>query len=114
MVDGIFGLFALGCGLYCLYGYYMVKFKNEINRTILLPKDVDVKKCRDYRGYCKEAQFPLLLLGVMTSLYGAVDLFNTYVGGADQLFMVMLVLMVVTLVIYVIQVRKINRKYFGV
>ncbi len=30
-MDSIFGLFGIGCGLYCLYGYYLLKFKGEIS-----------------------------------------------------------------------------------
>lgn len=50
----------------------------------------------------------------VTSLYGASDLYNTYVGGADALFLVMLVLMLVMLAVYVVLVRKCNQKYFGI
>lgn len=112
-MESIFGLFGVGCGLYCLYGYYLLKFKGEICSTILLPKDVSPKKCKDFRGYCNEAQWPLLILGVIATLYGAVDLYNVYVGGMDTLFLVMMALLFVALVFYVIRIRKINQKYFG-
>lgn len=113
-MNGIFGIFALGCGIYCLYGYYMLKFKKEINKSILLPKDVDVKKCKDLEGYCREAQYPILILGVVTVLYGASDIYNGYVGGADTFFFVMLVLLFAALVLFVVLIRKCNKKYFGV
>lgn len=112
-LDGLLGLFALGCGLYCLYGVYMLRFKNEINRSVLLPKDVNVKKCKDVKGYCKEAQPPLLLLGIVTTVYGGIDLYNTYVGGADKLFIIMLILLIPALIIYAVMIKKINEKYFG-
>lgn len=114
MIDGIFGIIALGCGVYCLYGYYMLKTRHEIKNSILLPKDVNVKKCKDLEGYCREAGKPLLALGIVTSLYGFSDLYNTYVGGADIVFLVMMALMFIMLVIFVIQVRKYNKKYFGI
>lgn len=107
-----FGVFAAGCGIYCLYGYYMVRVKKEITKTILLPKDVDASKCRDIEGYCKEAQLPLLILGIVTTLYGIVDLYNAYAGGADKLFVVMLVLLFAALVAFVILVNRCNKKYF--
>lgn len=114
MMDGIFGIIALGCGLYCLYAWYMLAFRKEIKQSILLPKDVNVKKCKDVEGYCREASKPLLGLGIVTSLYGASDLYNTYVGGADVIFLVFLVLMLVMLVVYVVLVRRCNQKYFGI
>lgn len=112
-MDAIFGLFGLGCGLYALYGYYMMKFKNEINGSLLLPKGVDVRNCKDYKGYCREAQKPLLLLGIVVTICGAVDLFNIYVGGLDQLFLAMMAAVFVVIVIYVSSLKKINKKYFG-
>lgn len=113
-MEGIFGFFGIGCGLYCLYGFYLLKFKGEISTSILLPKDVNPKKCKDFVGYSREVQIPLLALGIVATLYGAVDLYNVYVGGADTLFLVMMALLLVTLVAYVILVRKCNRKYFGI
>ncbi|HIW83235.1 MAG TPA: hypothetical protein H9873_02795 [Candidatus Dorea gallistercoris] len=113
-MEGLFGIVGIGCGLYCLYGYYLLKFKGEISSSILLPKDVNPKKCKDFRGYCQEAQWPLLILGIIATLYGAVDLYNVYVGGVDLLFLIMMGLLFVALVIYVILIRKINRKYFGI
>ena len=113
-MEGLFGIVGIGCGLYCLYGYYLLKFKGEISSSFLLPKDVNPKKCKDFRGYCQEAQWPLLILGIIATLYGAVDLYNVYVGGVDLLFLIMMGLLFVALVIYVILIRKINRKYFGI
>ena len=54
-MESIFGLFGLGCGLYCLYGYYLLKFKGEICSSILLPKDVNPKKCKDFPTLEEEA-----------------------------------------------------------
>ncbi|QDW73696.1 hypothetical protein FND36_06395 [Lachnospiraceae bacterium KGMB03038] len=113
-MEGLFGIVGVGCGLYCLYGYYLLKFKGEISTSILLPKDVNPKKCKDFKGYCKEVQWPLLILGIIATLYGAVDLYNVYIGGADQLFLIMMILLFAALVIYVIMIRKINQKYFGI
>ena len=76
MFEGIFGFIGLACGIYCLYGFFMLKYKKIINRTILLPKGVDAGKCKDLEGYSREASLPLLLLGIIVTVYGAVDLYN--------------------------------------
>ena len=112
MINGLFGIFVVGCGIYCLYGYYMLKFKHEVNRTIVLSKDVNIKKCKDYAAYCKELEIPLLLLGIAVTLYGGVDLYNTYVGGADTLFMIVFAVFLIVLIYYLVTIRKCNRKYF--
>ncbi len=111
-IDVLLGLFALGCGLYCFYAFYMLKFKHEINETILLPKGGNAKECKDYKGYCREAQTPLLLLSVVVTLYGGIDLYNTFVGGIDPLFLMMMLVLLPTLIIYAVMIKKLNEKYF--
>lgn len=111
-MDAIFGIFSLGCGLYALYSYYLLKFKKEINGSMLLPKGVDVRNCKDIKGYCVDAQKPLLPLGIVVTLCGAVDLFNTYFGGVDVLFFFMMGAVLVVVVFYSIRIKKINQKYF--
>lgn len=113
-MDAIFGLFALGCGLYCLYAYYLLKVKKKINDSILLPKGTNIKKCKDLEGYCKVAGRPLLALGLVTTLYGAVDLYNTYIGDVQILFSILLVLLVITVVVFAILIRRYNREYFDI
>lgn len=111
-INGILGLLALACGLYCLYACYLLKVKREICTSVLLSKDMNVKNCKDLKGYCEEAVKPLLLLGIVITLYGGVDVFNTYVGGADVLFLIMLIILLPTLILYAVMIKKINKKYF--
>ncbi|MGN1165193.1 MAG: hypothetical protein ACI4S2_02035 [Lachnospiraceae bacterium] len=108
----LFGVISIGCGLYCLYAYYLLKFKGEITESLLLPKGVDVKKCKDYRGYCAEAQKPVLMLAIATLIYGSVDLYCYYIGGANMVVMIMIAVVLVVLVVYSVWTRKINMKYF--
>lgn len=112
-MEMFFGLFAVGCGIYCLYGYYIARFKKQAAGKILLPRDVDVKNCKDLEGYCRETSRPLLVLGVVTTLYGASDIYNTKAGGAGTLFLIMMSALFITLTAFVVKVRKINKKYFG-
>lgn len=114
-LDGIFGLIGVGCGIYCLYGYYMLKFKGEIIQSLFLPKNTNMKKCSDFKGYSSEAQLPALVLGIIVLVYGAVDLYNTYVQGvAAGLLVVMIVLVFVALTFFSVRIKKINKKYFDI
>ena len=110
----IIGLITLGCGLYCLYGAYMMRFKGQITHTILLPKNVDLRKCKDLEGYRREMQIPLFLLGITVTIYSFVDLYNTSVGGADLLFGIMFILSAVAVVYFIVRSRACNKKYFGI
>lgn len=112
-LDGIFGLIGVGCGLYCLYGYYMLRFKGEIIQSLFLPKDANMRKCKDLGGYCREAQAPTLVLGVIVLAYGALDLYNTYVRRVGALpLAVMIVLVFAALCFFAVRVKKLNKKYF--
>lgn len=114
-LDGIFGLIGVGCGLYCLYGYYMLRFKGEIIQTLFLPKNTNMKKCRDFKGYSSEAQLPALVLGIIVLAYGAVDLYNTYVHGVTaELLVVMIILVFAALIFFSLKIKKINKKYFDI
>lgn len=113
-LDGIFGLIGVGCGFYCLYGYYMLKFKGKIIPSLFLPKDTNMKKCKDYMGYCSEAQAPTLILGVVVLVYGAVDLYNMYVRDTGSLLGGMIVLVFAALFFFAVRIKKINKKYFDI
>lgn len=111
-MNGIFGIFGLGFGLYCLYAYCQLRFKKEINQTILLPKDARMKKCKDLDAYCKAVGAPLLFLGVIVTLYGIIDLYGFYKGQMGILFWIMFALVWVALFWFMATLRKMNKKYF--
>ena len=113
--DGIFGIFGVGCGIYCLYGYYMLKVRGEILQSLFLPKDADLNRCKDLKGYCNEAQMPALVLGIIVLIYGAVDLYNTYIHGVTVLLLAATIISVfAALVFFCLRVKKINKKYFDI
>lgn len=114
-LDGIFGIFGVGCGIYCLYGYYMLKVKGEITQSLFLPKNVNMYKCKDLQGYCKEAQMPALILGVIVLIYGAVELYNTYIHEVSGAVLAgMIILVFAALIFFCLRIKKINKKYFGI
>ena len=94
-MEGIFGIIGIGAGLYSLYAWFQLKFKGIINTSILVPKDTNIKKCKDKEAYRAAAGPKLLVLAVVLILYGAEDLYNTYVQSTGKLFWVMLVLVLV-------------------
>ena len=88
-MEGIFGIIGIGAGLYSLYAWFQLKFKGIINTSILVPKDTNIKKCKDKEAYRAAAGPKLLVLAVVLILYGAEDLYNTYVQSTGKLFWVM-------------------------
>ena len=84
-MEGIFGIIGIGAGLYSLYAWFQLKFKGIINTSILVPKDTNIKKCKDKEAYRAAAGPKLLVLAVVLILYGAEDLYNTYVQSTGKL-----------------------------
>lgn len=110
----VIGIITLACGLYCLYGAILMRFKRKIKQSLVMVKAVDLKTCKDLEGYCKEAQVPLFVLGAIVTLYSLVDLCNTQFGGLGILYWIMLALALLSLVWYTKKIREINKKYFGI
>lgn len=91
-------LFA-GAGIYALYAYFLLKTKGEITTSILMNKDVDIRKCKDIEGYKRFVMPKILIFGIACLIYGAVGLFNSYVSpvplpvylGAMGVFFIILI-----------------------
>ena len=107
-MEGIFGIIGIGAGLYSLYAWFQLKFKGIINTSILVPKDMNIKKCKDKEAYRAAAGPKLLVLAVVLILYGAEDLYNTYVQSTGKLFWVMLVLVLAVLVWFAWTVKELH------
>ncbi len=113
-MTNVIGIITLVCGLYCLYGAGLMRFKRRIKQSLVMVKEVDLKTCADVEGYCKEAQVPLFILGAVVTLYSLVDLYNTQFGGLTFVYWILLAFAVVSLIWYTKKIREINKKYFGI
>ncbi len=113
-MTNIIGIITLVCGLYCLYGAGLMRFKGEVKESLVMAKKVDLKTCMDLKGYCREAQVPLFVLGAVVTFYSLVDIYNTQYGGLAMLYWILLALAAVSLIWYTKKIREINKKYFGI
>ncbi len=113
-LNELFAVLSVIFSCYFMYAYYMAKYKNEIAESLLLPKGVDVNKCKDIKGYCREVQLPVLVLGIITLIYGAMGMYHAFVRNVDTLLLIMVGVVLVALVIYCVYIKKINKKYFNI
>ena len=101
-MDSIWGLIALACGLYCMAGYWKMIKKGEIFQSVLLPKEVNLKKCKDTKAYIKEAAPKVMILGIVVTLWDNMAIFwGTFV------------IVMVVLVWFGITTGKLRKKYFS-
>ena len=99
-------LFA-GAGLYALYAYYLLKTKGEITTSILMSKDVDIRKCKDIEGYKVFVSPKILIFGAAALLYGILGLVNSYVSPVPGvLYTAAMVLFFVILIWFAFQTKK--------
>ncbi len=101
------------CGLYILYAAITMRAGGEI-QSVLMSKNLDVKKCKDLEGY-KRYLFPrALVMGVVTVLFGAAGMVNAYVMELGMIYSGLLVLVLAVLVWYFVDYRRGIQRFWGV
>lgn len=94
------------CGVYVAYAAILLKVKGEIKESVLLSKNLDIKKCKDLEGY-KKYLFPrALAIGICTALFGVAGLINANVVSLGNIYFVLLALVVLVLIWYFITYRR--------
>jgi len=68
----------VGAGLYMIFSWYVLKTKGEIKTDLVLPKDVNLKKCKDIEAYKAFIAPKMIVMGICCLLYGILGLVNTY------------------------------------
>ena len=61
IVDGMVML----CGIYVVYLYIVMVTTGKLTQNVLMPKDINIKKCKDVRGFIKYMGWKQLLFGVI-------------------------------------------------
>ena len=111
-MDTIFGAFALGIGIYCLYACVMMKRTGVINKIILLSNDMQNQQCKDTKAYINEVIPKVLILGVGAIIYGSIDLINTHIYSFGKLFFAFMGLFLVLIIWIGVLLMKVRKKYF--
>ena len=103
----------LGCGLYILYLYVDMIRSRKLKPSMFFPKGLDLKKCKDVEGFIRHTSKMQLGLGIVTSLCGAVGLFQDYTQMIGPMaYLVLIGIFVVFLLRYSIFMRKAVEKFW--
>lgn len=111
-MGGLFGVIGIVCGIYIFYAWFQMKQTGEINKTILLPKSVNPKKCKNKDAYIKAVSPKLLILGAAAVFYGAVDLCCGYMTVPVGLFWAAIIVFLAALIWFAVSISKLNKTYF--
>ena len=102
-----------GCGLYILYGYFLMVKKNELKEGILLPANMEQKKCKDLEAYKRYIGPRTLFLGISALISGGAGLYEDYLGKLPQaVYLGSLILFFAALVFFMVSVRKAVKNYW--
>lgn len=99
-------------GVYILYNFYLLKFKGEIKETLLLPKDVQVKKCKDKAGYINEMAPKVLVLGIVVTICGFLGMLQTQKQLLGNWYLLVMAVFLAAIVWFVVASKKAVTKYW--
>ena len=110
-------LIFLGCGLYCLYGWYKMKTDGEINEVLLLGKHANVGKCKDKKAYLSKVMPAVLIFGIVTTIYGGVDALNAFVLDGNLTVNVidniLMGIFAITFIWYIVYTSRLRKQFFN-
>lgn len=111
--DLIWGIVGTVCGIYCIVGWYRMVKKGIICTTVLLPKDINVRKCKNQEEYRKKAAPKLLVLGIALQIVGIFDFVTTYTETRTNLGVwISLGILLIVLVWFMITTSRLRKEYF--
>lgn len=105
-------LLILACGIYALYGAWVLKNEGRIIKTFLVFKDTDVNSCKDLQSYANLMSPKLGTLGAVMVVYGVISMLNAYVVDIHTLYVAIMIIFVLVLIWYGMEVKKAMNKYF--
>ena len=102
----------VGAGVYLLFAWYLLQFRNEIREGVLVQQGW-AKKCKDIEGYKKYVGPKLLIFALCALASGGIGLYSDYVRPVNSvLYMGLTVFFVVVLVIFVRYIKKAQDMFF--
>lgn len=109
----IMDLIFAGAGIYVLYAYVLLKTKGEITTSILMSKDVNIRKCKDIEGYKRFVMPKILVFGIITVFHGVLGLVNSYVVPVPEaVYGVSMAVFFIILIWYATQTKKAIRLFW--
>lgn len=107
-----FGYITLFFGLYCLYSYYKARIKRDLDGFVLLPKDVDGNKMPNKDEFIRRTSTPLLVLALIITISGIIDIYSTATGRFEDLNMILYFVTVAALIWFFLLWRKWQKEFF--
>lgn len=105
-------LIILISGIYVLYAFYLLKFKGEIKESLLLPKGLSAKNCKDKAAYIAEVSPKLLLFGIAITICGALGIAEDQWQFLGNYYLIVMAVFLAIIVWFGIVISKAAKKYW--
>lgn len=103
----------VGCGGYLLYTWWLLMFRGEIRKGVLIPDGAEVR-CRDLEGYKKFIGWKLLLFAASCLVCGILGLINDYVTVlSSYVYLVLTAVFMAVLIWFTRNAKKAEKIYFS-
>lgn len=104
----------VACGVYVIYLCLEMKTTGKIKQNMLMPKGLDVMRCKDVQGYIQAIAMKQLVLGVLAFGCGILGLLQDFgVGFVNSaIYLSFLLVFAVYVVWYTIYMKKVIRKFW--
>lgn len=111
---GLMDLIIVGGGIYVIYQYIVMVTSRRLTNSMLLPKEIDPKKCKDTEGYINYIGIKQLAFGIAATVCGGIGLLQSYTDkiGASAYFVGM-ILFVCVAVWYSVSIKKAMKEFWG-
>ena len=108
----IVDIIMLAAGLYLMYAWYLLHFKNVIREGVLVQAGM-AKKCKDPEGYRKYMSPRLLVFALCAVASGAIGLYSDFVKPVNSiLYLGFMVVFFTVLILFVRYIKKAQDLYF--
>ncbi len=103
----------LACGIYMIYQYIMLLRTRVLRQNMLMPKDLQVNKCKDVEGYIQVMGPKMLVFGIAAIVTGGLDMFQDAFGVYGSILsLIVMVVFVVLCFWYGFASRKAIRRFW--
>ena len=110
---GLMDVLILASGAYILYAWYLLAFKNEAKEGVIIPKDVNIKKCRDFEAFKRYLAPRTLVFGLAAVASGGIGLYQDYVRPIPSvIYWVLYRVFFAAVVWYILAAKKAMKEYF--
>lgn len=114
--DALFALFdgiMFAVGLYCLYSWWLMRFKGEIHdNRMTIPADYSVGGCRDKNAYMRFMGPRILVFSLMCVVFGGINLLSHAVPVPGAVQFICIAVLFLNLMWFALVIRKSIQLYW--